>query len=148
LEHQDSLVNAASGLNRIDTFKTANDNEDAFGLNKQDTFKTCVGDNNQLISQKIMIDTTGGANRRSMIEENTQVQVAANLHIEEEKKEEEEDAVEEYEKRVQLPILRDPNDRPSIWKILKSAVYMNEPLSMIQKVVEIMEYEDLLVKAN
>ena len=93
-----------------------------------------------------------------MAEENAQVQVAVNLQIEEEKKEEEE-AVEDYEKRVQLPILRDPNDRPSIWKILKSAVgkdlgkfsvpvYMNEPLSMIQKVVEIMEYEDLLVQAN
>lgn len=25
---------------------------------------------------------------------------------------------------------------------------MNEPLSMIQKIVEIMEYEDLLVQAN
>ena len=56
-------------------------------------------------------------------------------------------------------MLRDPNDRPSIWKILKGAigkdlgkfsvpVYMNEPISMIQKVVEIMEYEDSLVKAN
>lgn len=46
-----------------------------------------------------------------------------------------------------------------MWKILKSAVgkdiskfsvpvYMNEPISMIQKVVELMEYENLLVKAN
>lgn len=67
--------------------------------------------------------------------------------------------VEEYEKRDQLPLLRDPNDRPGIWKILKSAVgkditkmtvpvYMNEPLSMIQKVAEIMEYENTLVRAN
>ena len=63
LEHQDSLVNQANGLNRGDTFKTANENEDMPGLNKQDTFKTCSGDNEQLISQKIMIDTTGGANR-------------------------------------------------------------------------------------
>lgn len=88
------------------------------------------------------------------------VNVKIPLQIEEEKKdEEEEDEVEEYEKRVQLPILRDPHDRPSMWKILKSAVgkdlgkfsvpvYMNEPLSMIQKIVEIMEYEDLLVQAN
>lgn len=27
-------------------------------------------------------------------------------------------------------------------------VYMNEPLSMIQKVAEIMEYENTLVRAN
>lgn len=49
------------------------------------------------------------------------VNVKINLQIEEEKKdeEEEEDEVEEYEKRVQLPILRDPHDRPSMWKILK-----------------------------
>ena len=56
-------------------------------------------------------------------------------------------------------MLRDPNDRPSVWKILKSAigkdlgkfcvpVYINEPISMIQKVAELMEYEDLLVRAN
>jgi oxysterol-binding protein 1 len=27
-------------------------------------------------------------------------------------------------------------------------VYMNEPISMIQKIVELMEYENLLVRAN
>jgi hypothetical protein len=52
--------------------------------------------------------------------------------------------------------LKDPNDRPSVWKVLKDAVgkdlsrfcvpvYFNEPLSMVQKVAEIMEYQDLLV---
>ena len=52
---------------------------------------------------------------------------------------------------MELPVLRDPNDRPSIWKILSSLigkdlsrnampVFLNEPTSMIQKVVEIMEY--------
>jgi hypothetical protein len=61
--------------------------------------------------------------------------------------------------RKQLPFLRDPNDRPGVWKILKSAigkdlsrfavpVFINEPISMIQKVVECMEYEDVLVQAN
>lgn len=58
-----------------------------------------------------------------------------------------------------MPHLRDANDRPGIWKLLKSAVgkditkfsvpvYINEPISMVQKVTEIMEYEDLLVRAN
>ena len=58
-----------------------------------------------------------------------------------------------------MPNLRDPNDRPGIWKVLKAAigkditkfsvpVYINEPISMVQKVTEIMEYEELLVKAN
>jgi len=53
-----------------------------------------------------------------------------------------EDEDEDYPRREQLPVLRDPNDRPGIWKILKSAVgkdiskfsvpvYMNEPISMI-----------------
>ena len=64
----------------------------------------------------------------------------------EERKEEEASSfrteIEEYEDREQLPLLRDPNDRPGVWTILKSAVgkditkmtmpvYMNEPLSMI-----------------
>ena len=51
-----------------------------------------------------------------------------------------------------LPVLRDPNDRPSVWAILSSVigkdatkfsmpVFLNEPISMVQKVVEIMEYE-------
>ena len=49
---------------------------------------------------------------------------------------------ESYPDRDVLPALRDPNDRPGLWKILKSAigkditkfsvpVYINEPLSMI-----------------
>lgn len=53
---------------------------------------------------------------------------------------------------------RDPNDKPSIWRVLKDMigkdisrfaipVYFNEPLSMLQKVTEIMEYSDLLTKA-
>jgi hypothetical protein len=47
--------------------------------------------------------------------------------------------------------MKDPSDRPSVWKVLKDAVgkdlarfcvpvYFNEPLSMVQKVAEIMEY--------
>lgn len=53
--------------------------------------------------------------------------------------------------RDQLPYHKDPNNRPSVWKILKDVVgkdiskfcvpvYFNEPVSMIQKVSEIMEY--------
>ena len=60
--------------------------------------------------------------------------------------------MEPYETRNELPALRDPNDRPGIWKLIKSMigkditkfsvpVYINEPTSMIQKVCEIMEYE-------
>lgn len=58
-----------------------------------------------------------------------------------------------------MPFLRDINDRPGVWKILKAAigkdlarftvpVYMNEPISMIQKVAEMMQYEDFMVQAN
>ena len=60
----------------------------------------------------------------------------------------EEEAVEEYKEiedypaRLELPLLRDPNDRPGLWKLLKSAVgkditkfsmpvYVNEPISMV-----------------
>jgi hypothetical protein len=50
-----------------------------------------------------------------------------------------------------LPYKKDPTDRPSVWKVLKDAVgkdlskfcvpvYYNEPISMVQKVAEIMEY--------
>lgn len=53
--------------------------------------------------------------------------------------------------RDEMPYLKDPLDRPSVWKILKDAVgkdltkfcvpvYFNEPISMVQKVAEIMEY--------
>jgi hypothetical protein len=55
--------------------------------------------------------------------------------------------------------MKDPADRPSIWKVLKDAVgkditkfcvpvYFNEPISMVQKVAEIMEYQDILVRAD
>lgn len=55
--------------------------------------------------------------------------------------------------------MKDPNDKPSVWKILKDAigkdlskfcvpVYFNEPISMVQKVAEIMEYESTLKKAD
>lgn len=58
-----------------------------------------------------------------------------------------------------LPFKKDPNDRPSVWKVLKDAVgkdlskfcvpvYYNEPISMVQKVAEIMEYQDLLKQAD
>ena len=61
-------------------------------------------------------------------------------HIEEDEKKG--DSVEDYPMREVLPVLRDPNDRPGVWKILKSAmgkditkfsvpVYINEPISMI-----------------
>ena len=60
----------------------------------------------------------------------------------------EEEAIEEYKEiedypaRLELPLLRDPNDRPGLWKLLKSAVgkditkfsmpvYVNEPISMV-----------------
>lgn len=67
--------------------------------------------------------------------------------------------IEELETRTILPFLRDPNNRPSVFKILKDAigkdlsrfcvpVYFNEPVSMVQKVAEIMQYENLLVSAN
>ena len=59
----------------------------------------------------------------------------------EEKKNDEEDG-EELETRTILPFLRDPNNRPSVFKILKDAsgkdlsrfcvpVYFNEPVSMV-----------------
>lgn len=58
---------------------------------------------------------------------------------------------EPYERRFKLPYLKDPKDKPSVWTILKDAVgkdlsrfcvpvYFNEPVSMVQKVAEIMEY--------
>lgn len=63
------------------------------------------------------------------------------------------------ETRKELPFFKDPKSKFSLWKVLKDAigkdltrfcvpVYFNEPLSMLQKVAEIMDYEDLLVKAN
>lgn len=58
-----------------------------------------------------------------------------------------------------LPAERDPNDKPSIWKVLKDMigkdlsrfaipVYFNEPLSFLQKFAECMEYTDLLSQAD
>ena len=61
--------------------------------------------------------------------------------------------------RTTLPYLRPPKLKFSIWSIIKNAigkdltkfsvpVYFNEPISMLQKGGEAMEYEDLLIKAN
>ena len=61
--------------------------------------------------------------------------------------------------RTVLPYLRPPKLKFSIWSIIKNAigkdltkfsvpVYFNEPISMLQKGGEAMEYEELLVKAN
>jgi oxysterol-binding protein 1 len=57
-----------------------------------------------------------------------------------------------------LPALKPPDQKVSVWKVIKDAVgkdlsrfcvpvYFNEPITMLQKVVEIMDYEQLLVKA-
>ena len=99
---------------------------------KQGAAKTGIEEESKLIqvdTKLIMIDTTGNGGRTAEIEEEGG---DSNLHTE----------VEEYKLRDQLPVLRDPNDRPGLWKILKSAigkditkfcvpVYMNEPISMI-----------------
>lgn len=61
--------------------------------------------------------------------------------------------------RTTLPYLRPPKLKFSIWSIIKNAigkdltkfsvpVYFNEPISMLQKGGEAMEYEELLVSAN
>jgi hypothetical protein len=61
--------------------------------------------------------------------------------------------------RLRLPTFTEINDRPSIFKTIKDLigqditkisipVTFNEPISMLQKVAEIMEYQDLLIKAN
>ena len=60
--------------------------------------------------------------------------------------------------RDTLPYLKPPGQKISVWKVIKQAVgkdlsrfcvpvYFNEPISMLQKVSEIMEYESLIVKA-
>jgi oxysterol-binding protein 1 len=62
-----------------------------------------------------------------------------------------EEVIELLEPRMTLPHLKDPGNKPSVFKILKDAVgkdlsrfcvpvYFNEPVSMVQKVSEIMEY--------
>lgn len=64
-----------------------------------------------------------------------------------------------YEQRTKLPFLKDPKKKFSVWKILKDSigkdlskiavpVQFNEPIGMLQKIAEIMEYESLLKKAN
>lgn len=61
------------------------------------------------------------------------------------------------EDRTELPVSK-PMTKISIWKILKDSVgkdlsklavpvYFNEPISMLQKVSEVLEYENLLMKA-
>ena len=62
------------------------------------------------------------------------------------------------EYRTILPALKPPDQKVSIWKVIKDAVgkdlskfcvpvYFNEPISMLQKVAEIMDYENLLERA-
>jgi len=54
-----------------------------------------------------------------------------------------------------LPALKTPNTKIPIWKIIKDSigkdltkmpmpVYFNEPMSFLEKITEIMEYEELL----
>ena len=61
--------------------------------------------------------------------------------------------------RLQMPVFRDPNVKINVWSILKSnigrdlskitmPVYLNEPLSMLQKVTEYAEYRECFVRAN
>ena len=61
--------------------------------------------------------------------------------------------------RHQMPVFRDPNVKINVWSILKSnigkdlskitmPVYVNEPLSMLQKVTEYVEYKECFVRAN
>ena len=58
-----------------------------------------------------------------------------------------------------LPFKKDPNQKISIWQVIKDSVgkdltkitmpvAFNEPLSFTQKTAEVMEYEEFLVKAN
>lgn len=61
--------------------------------------------------------------------------------------------------RKKLPYFKDPNQKINIWNILKDAigkdlsrfavpVYLNEPLSMLQRFAEQFEYSELLDEAN
>lgn len=65
----------------------------------------------------------------------------------------------EYPWRTTLPYLREPKQKFGIWSIIKESigkdfgkitvpVYFNEPLSMLQKAGESLEYFNLLEKAN
>ena len=69
------------------------------------------------------------------------------------------DQVNDMPWRTTLPYLRPPKLKFSIWSIIKNMigkdmtrfsvpVYFNEPISMLQKGGEAMEYEELLVKAD
>ena len=60
-----------------------------------------------------------------------------------------------FEERYELPYLKPPGQKVSVWKIIKDSigkdlskitmpVTLNEPLSMLQKFVEFMENEDML----
>lgn len=62
-------------------------------------------------------------------------------------------------KRKKMPVFRDPDIAINVWQLLKQnlgkdlskitlPVYLNEPLSMIQKVAEYLHYEDCFRKAN
>lgn len=61
--------------------------------------------------------------------------------------------------RLQMPVLRDPNIKINVWAILKEnigkelskiamPVYLNEPLSMLQKASEFIEYHEVFRLAN
>jgi hypothetical protein len=61
--------------------------------------------------------------------------------------------------RSQMPVLRDPNIKINVWAILKEnigkelskiamPVYLNEPLSMLQKASEFIEYHEFFRLAN
>ncbi|EAS03630.2 oxysterol-binding protein (macronuclear) [Tetrahymena thermophila SB210] len=61
--------------------------------------------------------------------------------------------------RLTLPIQQDPNEKINMWSVFREAigkdlskfavpVYFNEPMSMLQKLAEQMEYSDLLDSAN
>ena len=63
---------------------------------------------------------------------------------------------EDFEERDNLPFKKNPKQKLSLWKVIKDSigkdltkitipVEFNEPLSMVQKTSEIMEYENLLV---
>ena len=66
---------------------------------------------------------------------------------------------EEGEVRKMLPCKRNPKHKTSIWTVLKDMigkdltrfavpVYFNEPITMLQRIAEVMENEELLITAN
>jgi hypothetical protein len=65
----------------------------------------------------------------------------------------------EYHFRDSLPAFKNPEEKIQVWKVIKDSigkdlskiavpVYFNEPVGMLQKCSEVMEYQELLVKAN